>query len=1463
MFQSEELKTHLETAARIKTQSAIVAEWNMNVPTNIKTIGNYRYRKTESESVYSSLPNTFIDEDDTTSTAFYYGATDSDVTVDGTYTDTGVPTTLLRKNEKLPMLYSLEDCFKQFRPRSGINKARWTDGGFLHHPNKDMAKRPRYYMPDKNDPFKYWTSYRREVIYKYTYNDSSVAYGFLPSFIDKDNTVKNAELFNSKEYGISVSSNNGYTISDAVPFVVYKEEIPANRIIVKMQTGVGTEDLGTFTDAINQTYPDPFYGETNKATPSSWKIQSLHNNEWVDIIGFDSTTVRKDRSPIIGPDGYVEIAYGLKIPDKYKDIFIYAEQYSSTTPLPEQSLNGYAYLITPNPSEVGQFYIWVDEVNGYETFTPNYGWYLQEETIDRLTNFVTDLTSPYSFTRSSDGKLQYREFENISGIRVVVEKMNKNNCSFDLIELSPRLAVNLTDKVVNFSVKKSISDLGESGMPVGQLLSGGGTLEMFDYDDAFNINNTNSIVNKYISRHLQTKIYDIVSNVSGYDYYVPMGTLYSEGFPSINNADKHVTLNLRDMYFYFDSIKAPQTLMQNVSLSSAVCMLLDSIGFSNYVFKRLTNESEYIIPYFFVEPDVTVAEILQSLARSTQTAMFFDEFNNFIVMSKDYMLPSNDERSEDITLYGSQDFEKVGAEHNKRTSTKLSNIIELTSQDSLVYNGGNINYSPKYIQRNYGSIRQANLIDNNKTWIYKPALLWEVSGTDNTKSVNNEAGQQSTFMLSAIPLNSDISSVVPTVSNRVVINNTIDLGEGVYWLTRNQGLFYANGEVIKYDSVEYSVAGVGNVWISSAAEYEEYFSHLGFNQKIYPTGRIRIYVEPKYEYVDSVLKLKNGKVEKHGRGQFGTPVVSHIAGLNPYWYQQDTVRGCTMKSEYIFESSYNTLPTTVEGAAGINNTLAQKTTRNGVIKNFFSKYQGTETDINSINVTSPGTVQSSALVMNGPAFTTTEKPRDFISYVYKPLDSKFKHFGTRMRVIGKLTSGSAQSAVGSSTYYTITGSTPDKDINISGGSGGLSVLVNPTNNNGYYFEIIALGTNKITNASSNTNVNNVIFYKVMQENGTTNAIPVKLWEGLASIIVDDGNFTGQARMANETNTTVYDLGVEYEDIGTTRMFYLYINGQQIASVSDSSPLKAYNNMALFTRGSSRIMFENIYALTANYSNYTSSTLDTVTNSLFDTDELNVNESFRKYAMSGIVQGSYLTGIDQSQPPKYNIYFDEFGTIMREAATFNIKYDKAYPALYAKLSPTFNRIKGYSVSGFRAGSYGAEFMIFNATDTALSLDSSSGNYLRIQGVTFTQDNQSSLSVDDYYNKNSDFSNPIFNGTSLISSPYKAEKEYQDIKLSRMTYGLKDFSIDAKYIQDKESASSLMSWLIKKISKPRKSIGIKIFAMPMIQLGDVVKINYVENGLNKTGNVDAKYVVYSIDYSKDQTGPSMTVFLSEVE
>lgn len=1489
MFVDDQLKEHLETASVIKSQSLILAEWNLNSLDNTKAIGNYRYRPAASSSDrYKSITNTF---DATDAGNFYTGATNSDIKIDGGLDNNEEPLAFQSIREKERTLYSLEDCLGKFRPRSGINKLRFFSNNFSHHTNINMAQRPRYYMSDRNDKFKYWTSYRTE---------------------------------DGVERGIASHQINGqFYIDDTAPYVVYKDMVPANRLVIKMQTNIGNIDLGPFSDS-SGSFSDPFFGNVNKTTPVKWKVQVLKGDSWIDAKSFNQMSTRPDGSQIVSEDGYVELSYGLLVPEKYESNFKEVGELSSIINLPTTSIDGHAYLLKETDTSIGTYYVWNSDAESFESFVPTYDWHIHSEDVSANTNFVTKISSPLSYIDPGTGYTSYREFDYISGIRIVVDTMNKFDSTFDLIEMSPRLSADISDMTKDYKVTKSASDLGISGMPVGQLLASTGNLSLFDPDQAFNPNNTSSIVSNYIDRSMQIKFYESILDVNGYDYFVPIKTLYSDTLPKVNNSNRSVEIELRDMFFYFESLTAPQIFIQNASVSYAVSLLLDNIGFSNYVFKRAPGEKDPVIPNFFIGPDKTVAQVLNDIAVSTQTAMFFDEYNNFIMMTKGYIMPSELDRQVDIVLYGNDVIVSTTGDEilysgsvdhidqlpsnqmpggflvtleNKIYSwsdtdsdwtlfgtfdrlINSSNIVDISSEENKVYNDGKLTYTTRHIQRTYGSIKQASMVDREKDWTYKPVLLWEVSGEKTTKSINDEASDQSTYVLSAIPLNSDLSSQVPYVSSGKIKNNLIDLGEGVYHLGRYNGYFYSNGEVIRFDAVQYNVPSVtgseatglgyldNNVWISSVEEYQSYFSKISFNGKIYPTGLVRIYTEPNYKIINGVTVPYS--IAKHGRGQFGTTIVAHKAGLDPYWADSKNLRGCSMKSSHLF--SDDQIPATTTGAAGVNNLVAAKTTCSGLIKNFMSSSYSSETDLAKLYSTQSGTIQSSALVMNGPSFATTEKPlaKDFISYVYKPLTEKYRHFGTRMRIVGKIENDASrgQTPIGSTSYYVVNGSSPDQNININGASGGLAVMLNPETNNGYYFEIASLTATDINNSTGPSNIYNVIFYKVKRSaaSGTTDsseAIPVRLWAGLTQIIVDSGKFTGLSRMTAEEVSTVYDLAVEYETIAGTRRFFLYINNNLVATVDDTDPLPIYNNMALFVRGSARCMFENIYAITNNYSKSTGYVLDSPMNAVFQDDEINVNESFRKYAMSGMVQSTYLSGIKPSEPPEYKLYFEEFGTIMREAAYFNIRYDKAYPALYAKLSPTFNNIKGYVTSGFVAGAYGAEFLIFNATDTALSLDEASGNYLRIQGVTFTQASSHDLSVDEYFLKNSDLSNPDLVGSSTIKSPLVVEKEYVDIKNSRSTYGKKDFSVDLPYVQRHDDAESMMGWMISKVMKPRKAVGIKVFSMPIIQLGDIVKINYTaKTNFDQISPASSRFVVYNIEFSRSSDGPEMTVYLSEV-
>jgi hypothetical protein len=834
--------------------------------------------------------------------------------------------------------------------------------------------------------------------------------------------------------------------------------------------------------------------------------------------------------------------------------------------------------------------------------------------------------------------------------------------------------------------------------------------------------------------------------------------------------------------------------------------------------------------------------------------------------------------------------------------------------------------------------------------------LWQVSGSEHTKSKNEQKATSNAYALSAIPLNSDLAAELPYVLNGEVVNNIMDFGESVHFVDKYNGYFYANGEIIKYDAVEFSIPGVSNsVWINSVDEYQDYFSKVPFSGKIYPTGRVRIYSEPNYKTIDGFTILAEGPVAKHGRGQFGTAIASHSAGLEPGWTNGSRLGGVGMNAKFIFDvttpenevtavsdlspeqkqdrtniiqkkfaikilneelnaltqkltsstdagsiqteiASVRQAITTAESQvaedmkelaeslqfsskflnAESSSSQAKRSQVTGKIKNYLAYAYQTENQTAAKLATETQQVQASALIIDGASSSSEEYPAiNHITYAYKNVsstqqngvstsDKLFTHFGTRMRILGKIVAGSnRKESYGSMPYLTIQTDNPEDIPTISGGSGGIAGMLNSETGEGYYLEIVALDADNVDKYGAA----NVFFYKLISSKGATKAqsysMPQLLWRGIASIATDVGDFIGQSRVFAQEFQTVYDLSFEYADnIDGTRTFFLYLNGVQISTVVDPSPITPGSGIALFSRGTSKCMFENVYALSHNYATNPSLKLTPVINSAFGSSEINTNDSFSKYAISGLVQSTYLSSIGTSEPPRYNIYYDEFGTIMREAAYFNVRYDKAFPALYSKMVPTRSKLKTYMVSAFHGGTYGAEFLIFNTTDTALVIDDSSVSPLQINGVAFTNSSANELSVDEYFNVHGDLSNPGYGADLIASSPLSIKETYQSIKNSRTTYGRNEFSIEAPYIQTRDAANKMMQWLSNKIMKPRRSVGLDVFPIPTLQLGDIVEINYSVDNIDQISFAGSKFVVYQIDYSRDESGPSMQVFLSEV-
>jgi len=890
-------------------------------------------------------------------------------------------------------------------------------------------------------------------------------------------------------------------------------------------------------------------------------------------------------------------------------------------------------------------------------------------------------------------------------------------------------------------------------------------------------------------------------------------------------------------------------MLRNASVSFIVATLLDSIGFSNYKFLRASAISDAVIPFFMVPPDKNVMQVLQDLAVATQTTMFFDEVNNFVVMTKEYLVPTSDVRNKDVSLYGIDQ------------GPRKANILSVNSESNDIYNDGKIVYYNRYIQKAPNDLNSLSRLDKNQIFQYQRTVFWALEASEeNLQSRNEENETQTAYALTAI-------------------DNIIEFGDGAYWLARYNGYFYSNGEIIKYDAIEYMVGDLGPIWITSNEEYQYYFSQINKGNKMYKTGRVRIYAEPQYNS-DGTIKVD--AIRKHGRGQFGTTITTHGVddGTTEQWWEKNKN---TLVTQYhqLLGNGKDTSATVLANKDIVKNKSVTSSTK---IKNFLGKLSYS---LKSSKLQTYDTIQSSGLVLKGPAFQTDVSAMSAICYAKKTLDSNIKYdtFGARLRFFGGQSESQDPSRLNIGSSYNIysdiqqvyrdktTGILKEAPSSINAKSGGIAIMTN-SKGEGYYYELVALDytdTQALTGENAgNLNpvtVNTLLFYKLKDVNNNGVLVPEKLHTAFKNILVDTGKFTGKVLRTKQTDS-VYDIGISVsKNSDKSWVFALYLDNDQVALVEDKQPIinNVSENVSLFVRGSSDALFENMYAmrrfLTTEEIKTTigvdkKQSLPIATKVFDDTKISGITGN--KYSLSPLVQTGFLSKLSTSSIPETEIYYEEFGAIMRECAYFNVKFDQAYPALTSLISPVPASLGGYRVAGYSSTPYRAEFLIFNITDEPLDLAANKGyeDNVSITGVTFTKEAARDLTVDEYLTDKSTFIQPI------NYNPEQFKKDYTNIKNNRLLYGTKSFVIDSPYIQTADLARNLMGFLIGKLSKPRKAVGIEVFGMPIIQMGDIISLSFDTTQTLPNSVSGKNYVVYASEYTRNPDGPSTRLYLSEV-
>ena len=348
--------------------------------------------------------------------------------------------------------------------------------------------------------------------------------------------------------------------------------------------------------------------------------------------------------------------------------------------------------------------------------------------------------------------------------------------------------------------------------------------------------------------------------------------------------------------------------------------------------------------------------------------------------------------------------------------------------------------------------------------------------------------------------------------------------------------------------------------------------------------------------------------------------------------------------------------------------------------------------------------------------------------------------------------------------------------------GGIGFFTDSVGSNGYFVELQTDASNKDLKDKS------LKIYKVVANK---------------RVYLQDSQDTNSGRLyGGVLSSTLYKLDIDVVITDVATIITVYVNNFKISAVDTNtagsvSPLKKViaptSNIALFSV-LEKVNFDYVYA------NPVSSTQTT------------------NAASRGLYTGQYANSTLEftfgekiaqnfNSPTDKVAYLEEFGTVARE-----IRYVKAnfnQPAAIPLYASTGTN-KFATVLGSRFSNHSAEIFVINNASSFIPLQAAEskffvlGNYVDIT----------------------------------------AQHEYTETTTSDYTT-LEPATFQSTWIQSEADAKSLFNWIKLQWSKQQQSINMEIFGNPVIEVGDIVTVNYPKNDLNGT----QKFLVTNVNSNFD--------------
>jgi hypothetical protein len=502
----------------------------------------------------------------------------------------------------------------------------------------------------------------------------------------------------------------------------------------------------------------------------------------------------------------------------------------------------------------------------------------------------------------------------IKGLRFNVTKMSVANIPLEVIEISPRLIADITNSVISLSVNSSIGS-SSYGLPIGSIVSANGSLTLSDTEQYFSKNNPLSIIKDYMKPNVEIRIYQKLT-IGVNDYRFPVKTMYTNIWQEQDSFT--VSVEIEDYFKFFKESAAPDLIIANnsgVPTSVAMLMLMDNIGFTGFRMDKTSPNNDYedvVLDFFYSQKEQTIMEVLESLAISTQTAIYMDVDNDLVAMTKEKTIaPEN----KSFWLIGNDGLTELKTTQDSVTETPLvdiqylSNIASFNESSEPPITDINVQYNGLGLERKSMSLLQntdkkqqhlespsfgASFI--NKDLRYTPDIVWQPG---------NEKGSNDNY-LAAAALIKDVSEDGPFTSTHFstktrTASSKYDAIKGFFDSTdrKNVMSIYLDKEMINTFTNTYSgyvmidaeiIRYEGISFFISNPKEGIYKREILFNQDEYNFEKSKIRqggsIEPQslIVYLDLEKEVSTVDPTKNvytlvgdGRGQNKTEIIKHFS----------------------------------------------------------------------------------------------------------------------------------------------------------------------------------------------------------------------------------------------------------------------------------------------------------------------------------------------------------------------------------------------------------------------------------------------------------------------------------------------------------------------------------------------------------------------------------------------------------